>query len=531
MSGWAGADIALAMRDTIEKIAEGVINRKRPESFAGQVIWANIFTKKALVKPTGAKDESEYIEANFTNIQIPNFADNQVEVSGTPGNYWITKIYHGGYRIADSWIHNLRWTGGNFGTTEGQSNFLIEGIGLPAVGNAIHLGRWSNEGMTLWSTMSATLEFDVTVELFTNIKKHYVVELQQDDDGGIWKTVLPENESGIVNGLDFAVEVKADSTGVELRFRYLRAGAFGTAGPNLIMTITGQNFTYSAALANTEQADARPTEVFGRNIIGASEINTLQQGPFYAPTKHTVENRMQAQLFKPPSISWDNVNLLWTGEWVSGGWGKGELSSGGVARMGMPAAGVIIPVHGSTAITSVTVVAGGIPMRTAETEYVSLYYEPAYFAAGASNTGRYHLVGTSNPFKIPSHWIFLAMTNGTAVAGNSLLLGDGSSTDHWKVPSLNAGISAVDSLGYRKIGPYVEMRGGVIVALAAGSNAVFTLPAGYRPTTLWAGMLQYSSATYQSGACSILNTGVTTIRNVTNGTGFEMHNVRYDVAA
>jgi len=95
---------ALAFRDVMERVATGVVNRLRPASFVGEVTTVNILTRTATVRRAGQEEDEPDTRVNY----LPHLAPNQilvqdvqrgniVEVSGTSGDLYITKIYSGLY--------------------------------------------------------------------------------------------------------------------------------------------------------------------------------------------------------------------------------------------------------------------------------------------------------------------------------------------------------------------------------------------------------------------------------------------------
>lgn len=489
---------AMAMRDLITKIAEGAINRLRPDDFVAEVYSYNHFTRKATVKTAGMGEDEPAIEVNYApamGVRSRHSDTNTgtiVLVGGIPGNYWIKKILNGAWTTTSGRMINSRFYGGAYYHLERESQYVIE-VDLPATGNTMSVGYFYNTGLTDWSGGFATLKLKVNQELFVAMIKEYDVLLPNHTEGGVWKTLAPDKDSGASFGNDFAVEIKfVLNSGFYLRIRRLRAGVYSQGGYTCDIRLFGREFTIDTTQSNIEEFDARPTEYFGRNDVAidelqASEVNT---GPFSTGIKHEIEVRAQANLIQPTDFGWNGTYLKWTGNWKALGLGVNDLSSLGYLAFPMPAVGVAIPVHGWSGGYSLNVDANGIPI-SAVGNGAALYVEPLFFTNGAAGTARYHLVGDDTPFKIPSHWILLAVMNTDQTIGNSMKLGDGTTIDHWRYPAMQSGFtsSGVTRLGVKLVGNKVTMMGRAVKTtgwLASTTYDVATLPSSvfYPPTNL-----------------------------------------------
>lgn len=492
--GWSDSATALKMRDSVVRIAKSVINSERPAPFIAEVVFFNVFDNTAQVITAGMADDSSPIQVNFTDPLSPGVArskdgttrGNIVQIESRGRALWITQIFSGKYVLAyGNQLMSPTFSGGDFGNIETESNWLVSMGSVPAVGNAQFIGRWDNGGRTLWSGSSFILEIDLMIELFTNQKKTYRYMCAQMERDYIWRTLLPISESGVSNGLDYALEIRIDNTGFELRVRHLRNGIFGTGGYFARIKLIGENYTSDLTSRNLEMTDARPLEAVGRNETNASEVSgTVQMGPYHSGVRHLVETRQHNNLVVPDTMIWNGAALAWTGTWKVVGLGNTEISKLGYISIGMPAVGTSVAVHGSTVIGSIATTAAGFPLSTVGSD-ASLYYEPQFFQNGDAVATRFHIVTAALSFKIPSHWIFIAAMNPDPVEGNSLLLGNGASHDHWRAVAFQnswanyATTNAFDACAYRKVGQKVEFRG--LAASGTIGATIFTLPIAFRP--------------------------------------------------
>lgn len=485
-------DAAMKMRDVITRIAEGAINRLRPDSFIAEVYDYNTISRKAWVRTAGMSDTEPLMEVSFTDAMTPQDSRKDalrgtiVEVQGVPGNLWIRRIMAGAWRQGKSSLVNARFNGGDFGHIERESQYLVYPSTLPALGNTIGLGRWTNEDKTFWSGGVAQLKVRINQELFTNIIKTYDILLPDHEADGQWKSVAPDTDSGSQAGVDFSLEIKIDGgKGFWLRVRRTRAGIYVPGGYYADVRVLGQNFSHDTTTVNLEEFDPRPTEFFGRGEVVRDELQAGQvnTGPFASGLKHTLEVRQHNNLITPTDLRWDGSSIRWTDAFKVVGIGQGDVSSSGILSIASPAVGTLVPIHGAASATTVLVSASGIYMRT-ENEDVALYYEPKFLSDGSSDTGRFHVVCKSRPFKVPSHWIMLAATNGTITGpGNGLLLGNGTTTDHWRNASYENNWTTYSGsfhpFQYRRIADQVQLRG---MASPGTVNALmFILPVGFRP--------------------------------------------------
>jgi hypothetical protein len=99
--GMGTPDWSLKFRDIIETLVEGVINKLRPKPFNAEIVTVDIVKMTAMVRTSGNTDPAFDIQVNIMQTLVPaqektdTTPGNQVEVSGEPGAYWITKIYSG----------------------------------------------------------------------------------------------------------------------------------------------------------------------------------------------------------------------------------------------------------------------------------------------------------------------------------------------------------------------------------------------------------------------------------------------------
>lgn len=100
--GFGHPSTSLKFRDILNVAIEAAINRLRPRPFNAEVISIDTVNMRAMVRTSGNSDPTYDIQAHFTQTLMPAQArvegvssGNQVEISGEPGSYWITKIFSG----------------------------------------------------------------------------------------------------------------------------------------------------------------------------------------------------------------------------------------------------------------------------------------------------------------------------------------------------------------------------------------------------------------------------------------------------
>jgi hypothetical protein len=103
-TGFDRPSISLKFRDILDLAIEAAINRLRPRSFNAEVISIDNDRMNAMVRTSGNTDPTFDIQVGFTQTLIPAQtriegvrSGNQVEISGEPGAYWITKIFSGAW--------------------------------------------------------------------------------------------------------------------------------------------------------------------------------------------------------------------------------------------------------------------------------------------------------------------------------------------------------------------------------------------------------------------------------------------------
>lgn len=185
-------------------------------------------------------------------------------------------------------------------------------------------------------------------------------------------------------------------------------------------------------------------------------------------------------------MTWDGTSFKFTNFQVSAiGRGK-HWNGGGIQTISMPANTTVVTGFGGAANQAVA--AGAIPIPAMH----SLWYEPDISsAAAASIAGNFRLVATTADFVVPPHWIFLAVHDQVATAGEKILrVANGVTLYPWRVigaagePAftnlwVNEGTDAAKYL--KDAAGWVHVRG--IIKSGTIALAAFTLPAGYRPTS------------------------------------------------
>lgn len=86
---------AMAMRDVIKRFAEEAVERLRPPSFTAEVIEVRSAERAVYVKSVGATEDDAPLRIKYSQDRVPMTTGCIVEISGTPGNYYVNRILAG----------------------------------------------------------------------------------------------------------------------------------------------------------------------------------------------------------------------------------------------------------------------------------------------------------------------------------------------------------------------------------------------------------------------------------------------------
>lgn len=108
MNDFGDFQAASRMRDTIERIAEQVVNRERPPHRLGRVVRTNVNKQIAWVQLTG-DDPDNLVQVRFAMNMIPTKVQDSwgddcdiVRVAGKAGSYYVVDYLRGAPRSAGS---------------------------------------------------------------------------------------------------------------------------------------------------------------------------------------------------------------------------------------------------------------------------------------------------------------------------------------------------------------------------------------------------------------------------------------------
>lgn len=434
--GWDDPAIGMKMRDLITNIATGVVNQIRPEPRVGSVVTMNYWTRRFGVQFPG---EDEPIEVQGDRVNSPINFNQIVEVSGKPGAYYISRVLSDSSHLNRPYLYHPVLRGGVFHNGTFAKFFGLDGPFVTvANGNCINWGRFANAGS--FEDGHATIEMYVGQAFGTDALKTYRFSMHSNPTADAWQILLPIEESGHANGIDFQMEIRTDSTGFRLRARRKNeAGAAGGSGlPRGGFWVWGAGWERDPFVAwNYEEIDTEPTAVYGQNTQPYNEANTLSKsikGPFFDHPKTIIQRRAQEALTGGGIITWNGTRLKWS-QPFSAFVGVNDYSSTGQILMAMPAVSAVIQHHGMPSPfgeTSHTVDSNGISMASGSETRSVLYYDPPLRGSGATDDTRWHLVGDAVKFRVPSHWIMVATMDLRGVGIPSLKLGTMVEIDHWR---------------------------------------------------------------------------------------------------
>lgn len=186
-------------------------------------------------------------------------------------------------------------------------------------------------------------------------------------------------------------------------------------------------------------------------------------------------------------------SVLWNARIIGTSMGFNEFQQG-VVTIPVPVAGVAVPVYNTSGSTSVTTVAGGVPLLGGQTLYYALSPRNTNLMTGGDTTA-FRIVGfsdygnTNNKFEIPWNWIPIVscLVDGGYSPQFRTITGQVFDTVkafpyaanwtsytpdvQWELPS------------YRKMSDgFIQLQGLIYTTVArAAGVTIGTFPAGYRP--------------------------------------------------
>jgi hypothetical protein len=439
------AKTALKLRDAITTIASGLIDRERPKPRVAEVFSYNRFTRVAEVLLTGETEANSAIQARFPKHLQPtkakmddgigNAIGDLVLVEGTVNNYRITQIVEGdatgfGWSLGDTTLLGGELLNRKF------ARYFSRDLKLPALGSSIELGRFywldkfpDNSGRALVAYVDLVVQ-SVRSQAATKV---YRFHIDYTTVTPTWQNLFPIEESGVRGSNEFSLEIYVpDEFSFRLRVRNNRQNATNEkSGYACSMWLFGEDFYYDATTWNAEDAGVSPGVMFGNGDVDPSEETAgwnVNQGPYFMPQARTVHGRTWENLTGGGTITWSDKYVKWSNNLVAS-IGRSNLISNGVIQVGPPVVGQSIYYHGFTGVSApIAYTASGVDMLPVAATHSVLYYEPDYATADGAN-GKYHVVGNDLAFKVPSHWMMIAVMNQT---WDYLKLGTGHSIKPWQ---------------------------------------------------------------------------------------------------
>jgi hypothetical protein len=401
MTGLDDLNLAMRMRDTIQRMVREELNRVRPPEQYGRAISVNRMALTAFVLLNG---DSDPIRVKMSSQVQPRETDEvdgvgngcTVLVGGTSGNYWIKSIisghaYSDGLAVSGLQIFN--------GVQSIALNQTVEAL-LPAIGSVYHIGRWDNTG-SVNQDGKGYLWISVRQDLFSSLMKTYQVSLKVNGTNGVWQKLASSTDHGVASGNDLEMEIMADNTGFELRVRRTKDGGGFTPGTYLVSLWAHMDSIVYDPTNVGESAATAPTRMYGTVVPGDDN------GPYISPGLN-YNNRGQMNLVGGGTIGLNRTTNIfsWSERFLVFGQGRNQYSPAGSHEIIQPANGTAIPVFGSLLATSVTATSAGIPLQSNQT----LYYEPPWGDALTAVATNFRIVAhddTASVFVVPSHWIMI----------------------------------------------------------------------------------------------------------------------------
>lgn len=419
---------AMKMRDSVVQMIKGIIERERPKPRICEVYSFNRFSRVAEVLLPGETDPNSTIQARFpehlqpTKSKTVDGAGDLVLVEGTLNSYRITQLIQGraaGYSMD---LGDITMMGGKQRDRKIARHFSRE-VDLPGAGAAVHLGRFYFTHDLDYGYQPAVPYVELFVEprVFRATAKVYKFAVDNLNTTPTWQNLFPDMDSGVSNGNDFEVEINApDTYSFELRVRNVRSNSIAPPqGYVFSMWLYGQDFEYDDSDYNTFDAGVSPGVPFRTEDLDKDEATdgfNTQQGPYFMPQKRIVHGRLGENLTGGGTITWSDKYVKWTNNLVSS-IGRSNLITTGVLQIGPPADLQNIYYHGMTGANATYqyAAANGVDMLPVAATHSVLYFAPSLGSSdgGAGTYGTYHVVGNDANFKVPSHWIMLAVMNQT----------------------------------------------------------------------------------------------------------------------
>lgn len=493
------AKTALSLRDSIATIARGLIDRERPKPRVCEVYSYNRATRFAEVLLPG--EVTPGIQARFPKHLQPtkskmddgigNATGDLVLVEGGVNNYRITQIIEGdatgfSWNLGDTTLLGGRLLDRKF------ARYFSRELNLPGLGNSIELGRFywldkapDNSGRAL------TAYVDLVVQSIRSYAatKVYRFSIDYTVVTPTWQNLFPVEESGVRGGNEFSLEIYVpDEFGFQLRVRNNRENATTVkSGYACSMWLFGEDFYYDETTYNAEDAGFSPGVTFGASDVDPSEeVNgaNVNQGPYFMPQSRIVHGRTWENLTAGGLVTWDDRYIKWTNNFVCA-IGRSNLITTGVLQIPVPTVGQSIYYHGmSGASATIAYTSSGVDMMPVAATHSVLYFEPNFGSTDGS-IGKFHVVGNDLNFKVPSHWIMIAVMNQNA---DYLKVANGLILYSWVNLTPAAGwahsaYAGVANAQCRKVGNRVYFRGsltsGANNLTAAATTVIAQVPSGY----------------------------------------------------
>jgi microcystin-dependent protein len=174
-------------------------------------------------------------------------------------------------------------------------------------------------------------------------------------------------------------------------------------------------------------------------------------------------------------------NFAWGSQFRTMGMGQDTLAPSGYFNIAMPPDGTVIPVHGHSTVTSITVgslVAGRISFN-AISGYAALYYDLPIGSIATSQPSRFHIVDyLAGPFTIPDTWVLIINRTIDAMSPE-WHWGDGRIQDWWHGFGLINGWTNFDNT-YSQSGWKRTSEGEIVVRglVKGGTGVMVSVDAG-----------------------------------------------------
>lgn len=493
------AKTSLKLRDSIATIARGLIDRERPKPRVCEVYSYNRGTRFAEVLLPG--ETKPGIQARFPKHLQPtkskmddgvgNATGDLVLIEGTTNNYRVTQIVEGDATSFGLNLGEPTLLGGKLLNRRFARYFSRE-LSLPTLGSTIELGRFywldkfpDNSGRALTAYVNLVVQ-SIRSESATKV---YRFNVDFTTVTPTWQNLFSIEESGVRGGNEFNVEIYVpDEFSFRLRVRNNRQDATNSkSGFVCSMWLFGEDFYYDETTYNTEDAGVSPGVPFGTGDVNQSEETNgwnVNQGPYFMPQSRIVHGRTWENLTAGGLVTWDDRYVKWTANFVCA-IGRSNLITTGILQIPVPTVGQSIYYHAMLgASATIAYTSSGVDMMPVAATHSVLYYEPNYGSSDGAS-GKFHVVGMDINFKVPSHWIMIAVMNQNA---DHLKVANGLILTPWVNITPAAGwahsaYTGVATAQCRKVGNRVYFRGtltsGATTLTAAVTTVIATVPSGY----------------------------------------------------